>query len=110
MVAIFLFAWPPICGVVVWWIKFDNARPAIGWLAAIMIYEYLFCAPSALLAGIIHAVAAFRFHRNSIWVPIVAAVAATGLGGALIVRPVFPVGGAFRKVSSRFGVLLPLSL
>jgi hypothetical protein len=110
IVGIFLLAWPPICGVVVWWIKFDNATPPLGWLAAAVIYAYLFCSPSALLAGIIHAVAAFCFRYNSVLVPVVSAVAAAVLMVALIVLPIFSQGLAYDKIANGFVVLLPLSL
>ena len=77
IVAIFLLVWPPICGSVVWWFKFDSGPAMLGWLAAAVIYAYLFCVPSALLAGIMHAVAAISFRHYSILVPIAAAALAT---------------------------------
>ena len=87
VVAIFLVLWPPICGSVVWWVKFESL--GLYWLAAAIIYAYLLCAPSALLAGIVHAVAASRFHHYSILVPIVAAVLAAVLIEMLIVSPFY---------------------
>ena len=84
VVAIFLVVWPPICGSVVWWVKFESL--GLPWLAAAIIYAYLLGAPSALLAGIVHAVAASSFHHYSILVPIVAAA----LAAILIVVIVSP--------------------
>ena len=46
IVATFLLIWPPICGSVVWWVKFDSGPPLLAWLAAVMIYAYLFCMPT----------------------------------------------------------------
>jgi hypothetical protein len=89
IVAIFLLIWPPICGGVVWWVKFDSATPMLGWLAVVVIYAYLFCAPSALLAGIMHAVAALSFRHYSILVPIVAATLAAVLIEMVVVKPFF---------------------
>jgi hypothetical protein len=85
IVAIFLLLWPPIGGVVVWWVKFDG----LDWLAAAVIYAYLLCVPSALLAGIVHAVAALSFRHYSILVPIVAAALAALLIEMVIVNPFF---------------------
>jgi hypothetical protein len=85
IVAIFLLVWPPICGSVGWWMKFDFGQPLLGWVVTIVIYSYVICAPTALLAGIIHAVAAIRFHYNSILVPLLAAGSATTLSLALII-------------------------
>jgi fructose-specific phosphotransferase system IIC component len=87
VVAIFLVLWPPICGSVVWWVKFESL--GLAWLAAAMIYAYLLCAPSALLAGIVHAVAASSFHHYSILVPIVAAALAAVLIEMVIVNPFY---------------------
>jgi hypothetical protein len=87
IVAIFLLLWPPICGSVVWWVKFDNGD--LVWLAAAIMYAYLLGAPSALLAGIVHAVAASSFHHYSILVPIVAAALAAVLIEMVIVSPFF---------------------
>ena len=89
IVAVFLFVWPPICGIAVWWIKFgsDSMTPLLGWLALIVINAYIVCAPSALLAGIVLAVAAASFHTNSVVVAFVATFGATILIGAIIVRP-----------------------
>jgi hypothetical protein len=84
IVAIFLLVWPPIFGIVGWWMKFDFGPPLLAWIVAIVIYSYVICAPSALLAGIVHAVAAVRFHHNSILVPLAAAAGATILSLALI--------------------------
>ena len=83
IVSIFLVFWPPICGSVVWWVKFDDAA----WLVAAMIYAYLFCVPSALLAGIVHAVAALGFRHYSILVPIAATALAAILIEIFIVSP-----------------------
>jgi hypothetical protein len=84
IVAIFLFVWPPICGIAGWWMKFDFGAPLLGWIVTIAIYSYIICAPSALLAGVIHAVAAISFQYNSILVPLVATGVATILSLALI--------------------------
>jgi hypothetical protein len=89
IVAIFLLIWPPICGSVVWWVKFDSGPQMLVWLAAVVIYAYLLCMPSALLAGIIHAVAALGFRHNSILVPIAAAALAALLIEMVIVNPFF---------------------
>jgi hypothetical protein len=84
IVVVFLLVWPPICGIVGWWMKFDPGPPYLGWVAFIVIYSYFVCAPAALLAGIIHAVAAIRFHHNSMWVPLLAAAGAAIVTMALI--------------------------
>jgi hypothetical protein len=89
IVAIFLLIWPPICGIVVWWVKFDSGPAMLAWFAAAVIYAYLFCVPSALLAGIMHAVAALSFRHYSILVPIAAAVLAALLIEMVIVNPFF---------------------
>ncbi|MEH2611521.1 hypothetical protein [Bradyrhizobium sp. AZCC 1693] len=89
IVAIFLLIWPPICGIVVWWVKFDSGPAMLGWLAAAVIYAYLLCVPSALLAGIMHAVAALSFRHYSILVPIAAAALAAVLIEMVIVNPFF---------------------
>ena len=89
IVAIFLLIWPPICGVVVWWVKFDSGPAMLALLAAAVIYAYLFCLPSALLAGTVHAVAALSFRHYSILVPIVAAALAALLIEMVIVNPFF---------------------
>ena len=83
IVVSFLVLWPPLCGTVVWWVKFDGAA----WLAAAIIYAYLLCAPSALLAGILHTVAALSFRHYSILVPIAAAVLAALLIEMVIIAP-----------------------
>ena len=79
IVSLFLLLWPPICGSVFWWMKFDFGPPLLGWVALIVIYSYFFCTPAALLAGIIHAVAAVSFHHNSLWIPLSAAAGATAV-------------------------------
>lgn len=84
IIATFLFVWPPIFGSVGWWMKFDFGPPLLGWVITIAIYSYVIFAPSALVAGIVHAVAAIRFHNNSILVPLVAAGSAPILNLALI--------------------------
>jgi hypothetical protein len=84
IVAIFLLVWPPIFGIVGWWMKFDFGPPLLAWIVAIVIYSYPICAPSALLAGIVHAAAAISFRHNSILVPLAAAAGATILNLALI--------------------------
>jgi len=90
IVAIFLLVWPPICGIAVWQMKFGpgNGSPLLGWLALVVFYSYMLCMPSALLAGLVHAVAAVRFQYNSILVPLVAAVGAAILPVVIIVMPV----------------------
>jgi hypothetical protein len=85
IVGIFVLVWPPICGSIGWWMKFGFGQPLLGWVVTIVIYSYVFCAPTALLAGIIQAVAAIRFHHNSILVPLLAAGSATVLSLALII-------------------------
>ena len=85
IVAVFLLVWPPTCGTVVWWVKFDGAD----WLAAAIIYAYLLCAPSALLAGIVHAVAALTLGHYSILVPVAAAALAALLIEMVIVNPFY---------------------
>jgi hypothetical protein len=89
IVAIFLLIWPLICGIVVWWIKFDSGPSMLAWLAAVIIYAYLLGVPSALLAGIMHAVAALSFRHYSILVPIAAAALAALLIEMVIVKPFF---------------------
>jgi hypothetical protein len=90
IVAIFLLVWPPIFGIVVWWLKFatGNDTPLLGWLALVAIYAYMLCTPSALLAGLVHAIAAVGFRYNSILVPLVAAAGAAILLDMIIVKPV----------------------
>lgn len=85
--SVFLVFWPPICGTVVWWVKFDTM--GLAWLAAAIIYAYLLCAPSALLAGIVHAVAALTFGHYSILVPGAAAALAAVLIEMVIVNPFY---------------------
>ena len=80
IVAIFLLAWPPIFGNVGWWMKFDYGPPLLVAVAIIAMWSY-FLAPAALFVGIIHAVAAIRFHHNSVWVPMLA----TGCAAILII-------------------------
>jgi hypothetical protein len=89
IVAIFLLIWPLICGIVVWWVKVDSGPSMLAWLAAVVIYAYLLGAPSALLAGIMHAVAVLGFRHYSILVPIAAAVLAALLIEMVIVNPFF---------------------
>jgi hypothetical protein len=110
IVGLFLLAWPPICGVAVWATKFSSATPSLGWIAVSVIYAYLFCAPSALLAGIIHAFAAIRFRRNSILVPFASAAAAAILGVAVIALPVSLRGQADVMMMNGLVFVLPLSL
>jgi hypothetical protein len=74
IVVIFLLAWPPICGIVFWWLKHDFDSP--GWVILVAVYSYAICALPALIAGIVHAVAAIRFRHNSILVPLVVAAGA----------------------------------
>jgi hypothetical protein len=90
IVAVFLLVWPPICGIAVWQMKFasGNDSPLLGWLALVVIYAYMLCMPSALLAGVVHAVAAVGFRYNSILVPLVAAAGAAILFDVIIVKPV----------------------
>jgi hypothetical protein len=100
IVAVFLLIWPPICGVVVWWIKFDSGPSMFALLAAAVIYAYLLGVPSALLAGTMHAVAALSFRHYSILVPIVAAALAALLVEMVIVNPFFLRELADRTMSS----------
>jgi hypothetical protein len=87
IVSIFLLLWPPICGSVIWWVKFESL--GLAWLAAAIIYAYLPCAPSALLAGIVHAVAALSLRHYSILVPVAAAALAAILIEMVIVSPFY---------------------
>lgn len=89
IVAIFLLIWPLICGIVVWWVKVDSGPSMLAWLAAVVIYAYLLGVPSALLAGIMDAVAALSFRHYSILVPIAAAALAALLIEMVIVKPFF---------------------
>jgi len=75
IVVVFLLVWPPICGIAFWWMKHDFDTP--GWVILVVIYSYAICALPALLAGIVHAVAAISFRHNSILVPLAVAVGAT---------------------------------
>ena len=84
IVAIFLLVWPPIFGIIGWWMKFDFGPPLLAWIVTIVIYSYPFFAAPALLAGIVHAVAAIGFRHNSILVPLAAAAGAIILSLALI--------------------------
>ena len=86
IVAVFLLVWPPIVGCAGWWMKYDIDVPLLGWVARMAIYSYATCALPALLAGIVHAVAAINFRHNSILVPLVAVGVATIPSLALIVR------------------------
>jgi hypothetical protein len=85
IVVIFLLAWPPICGIVFWWLKHDFDSP--GWIILIAIYSYAICALPALLAGILHAVAAISFRHNSILVPLAVAAGATILITVVLIAP-----------------------
>jgi hypothetical protein len=85
IVVIFLLAWPPICGIVFWWLKHDFDSP--GWVILIAIYSYAICALPALIAGIVHAVAAISFRHNSILVPLVVAAGAAILISVVIISP-----------------------
>lgn len=85
VVVIFLLGWPPICGIVFLWMKQDFGPPLLGWVIMAAIYSYAVCALPALLAGIVHAVAAIRFRHNSILVPLAVAAGATILTPAQIV-------------------------
>ena len=38
IVAIFLVLWPPICGSIVWWVKFETL--GLDWLVTTIIYAY----------------------------------------------------------------------
>jgi hypothetical protein len=105
IVAVFLLVWPPICGTVVWWVKFDGAD----WLVAAMIYAYLLCAPSALLAGMVHALAALGFRHYSILVPLAAAALAAILIEMVIVAP-WLLGELADKTMSSLQLLLFASL
>jgi hypothetical protein len=105
IVAVFLLVWPPIFGTVVWWVKFDGGD----WLVAAMIYAYLFCAPSALLAGMVHAVAALGFRHYSILVPLAAAALAAILIEMVIVAP-WLLGELADKTMSSLQLLLFASL
>ena len=103
IVAIFLLVWPPICGIAVWQMKFASGTdsPLLGWLALVVIYAYMLCVPSALLAGVVHAVAAVGFRSNSILVPLVAAAGAAILLVVIIVKPVTlqEMAGAITKTN-----------
>jgi hypothetical protein len=83
IVSIFLVLWPPICGWVSWWMKFDLGEPLLGWIILIAAYSYLLFAIPALLAGIVHALAAVRFLCNTVLVPLATAGGATILMLAL---------------------------
>jgi len=85
IVAIFLLVWPPICGIVFLWMKGDFGTPLLGWVIMVVTYSYAICALPALLAGIVHAVAAIRFRHNSIGGPLAVAAGATILTPAQIV-------------------------
>ena len=85
IVVIFLLVWPPICGIVFLWMKGDFGAPLLGWVILVVMYSYAICALPALLAGIVHAVAAIRFRHNSILVPLAVAAGATILTLAQIV-------------------------
>ena len=84
---VFLLVWPPICGIVFWWMKHDFDTP--GWVILVVIYSYAICALPVLLAGIVHAVAAISFRHNSILVPLAVAVGATILipAQAVVIAP-----------------------
>jgi hypothetical protein len=105
IVAVFLLVWPPICGTVVWWVKFDGAD----WLVAAVIYAYLFCALSALLAGMVRAVAALGVRHYSILVPLAAAALAAILIEMVIVAP-WLLGELADKTMSSLQLLLFASL
>jgi hypothetical protein len=85
IVVIFLLVWPPICGIVFLWMKGDFGTPLLGWVILVVMYSYVICALPALLAGIVHAVAAIRFRHNSMLVPLAVAAGATILTLAQIV-------------------------
>jgi hypothetical protein len=111
IVVIFLLVWPPICGIVFLWMKGDFGTPLLGWVIMVVIYSYAICALPALLAGIVHAVAAIRFRHNSIWVPLAVATGATILTPAQIV--VIAPGSALDLINvpaERYVVFLIASL
>jgi hypothetical protein len=85
IVVIFLLAWPPICGIVFWWLNhdFDSA----GWVILVAVCSYAICALPGLIAGIVHALAAISFRHNSILVPLVAAAGATILITVVLIAP-----------------------
>ena len=103
IVGLFLLVWPAITGALVWTIEFSG----MDWLVASLIYAYLFCAPSALLAGIIHGVAAIRFHRNSILVPLGAAMTAAVL---VVAQIELPFGVSPEKIINGLVFVLPIAL
>ena len=84
-VSVFVVLWPPICGGVVLGMKYGLGTPFLRWVIMVVIYSYAICAPPALLAGIVHAVAAIRFRCNSTLVPLAVAAGATILTPAQIV-------------------------
>jgi hypothetical protein len=89
IIGIFVLVWPLIYGLVVWIIEMRNAPRAGLWLAVSVVASYLYCIPAALLAGIVQAVAALRFHHRSVLVPIVIAPGAGFLAG-VTVYPALP--------------------
>ena len=101
---VFLVLWPPIFGIAGWSMKFDFGLPLFGWLVAIAIYSYPLCAPSALVAGLIHAVAAIKFGQNSVWVPI--ATAGVGALVAIVVIALPFDKDVFRAPTESYAIFL----
>ena len=91
IVTIFLVAWPPLAGMAMVWLGFNNLEPTLGWLTLAAIYSYLFCVPSALLAGIVTAGAAIGFRHNSVLIPVLTALLSSVVLPALAMQ--IPLNG-----------------
>jgi hypothetical protein len=117
IVAVFLLAGPPAGGFVVWGFMLVNMALlhhgvpyALQMLFMVVLYAYPLGAPFALVAGIIHAVAAIRMNKNSFLVPLVSAVLVSIVGVALFVA-VKPWPGTFAgEVLSGIIMVMPPSL
>jgi hypothetical protein len=90
VVGFFLLIWPLISVILLWLTRFNDE----GWVDSAgfyLIYGYPLFVPSAVLAGVICAVAAVRFGYNSVWIAVGAALAA---GAALLAVAVFIIPSA----------------
>ena len=119
IVLVFLLAGPPVGGIVTWvvmlGIELSRGRPVAGHGAIVMlVYMIVLSYPVggllALVAGLIHAIAAVRLHRYAAVVPVVTGCLA-GLVGAMLLAWLKP---GFSSASAQFKagitVLLPASL
>jgi hypothetical protein len=109
IVAVFLLMWPLISGILVWLTRF-NDDDWIGSAIFYFAYSYPLFAPSAVLAGVICAVAALRFGSLSVWIPVGAAIAAETLFLTSSVLTMSPDALARGNIAIGLGFSLLMSL